>query len=190
MTELAIALGQVQQDLLDLADFAFGRLRSRLAGLTDEEYGWEPVPGCWSVRPVGDGTYRLDGSRRPVDPPPLTTIAWRTCHIIDLLAADRNAIWIGVAPTPAWDRDGVPGTADSAIEQLAEAYARFRAFVAASDPTALTTPMGAIAGPYADSSRASFVLHELDELIHHAAEIATLRDIYRALAAPPGPARR
>jgi hypothetical protein len=65
MTEHAIALGQVQQDLLGLADFAFGRLRSRLAGITDEEYGWEPVPGCWSVRPVGDGTYRLVGSRRP-----------------------------------------------------------------------------------------------------------------------------
>jgi hypothetical protein len=108
MTEAAIALQRIQQDLLDLADFGYGRLRRRLAGLTDEEYRWEPAPGCWSVRPASDRTYRLDGSPRPVDPPPLTTIAWRICHIIDLLAADRNATWIGVEPVPAWHDDGVP----------------------------------------------------------------------------------
>lgn len=27
------------------------QLRSRLSGLTDEEYLWEPVAGAWSVRP-------------------------------------------------------------------------------------------------------------------------------------------
>jgi hypothetical protein len=31
------------------------QLRPRLAGLTDEEYYWEPVPGCWSIRPGGHG---------------------------------------------------------------------------------------------------------------------------------------
>ena len=29
------------------------QLRPRLNGLTDEEYFWEPVPGCWNVRPRG-----------------------------------------------------------------------------------------------------------------------------------------
>ena len=29
------------------------QLRPRLDGLTDEEYLWEPVPGCWNVRPRG-----------------------------------------------------------------------------------------------------------------------------------------
>jgi hypothetical protein len=32
------------------------QLRPRLDGLTDEEFLWEPVPGCWSVRPRGAGT--------------------------------------------------------------------------------------------------------------------------------------
>lgn len=31
-------------------------LRARLNGLTDDEYFWEPAPGCWSVRPRGTGT--------------------------------------------------------------------------------------------------------------------------------------
>jgi hypothetical protein len=35
-------------------------LRPRLDGLTDEEYFWEPVEGCWSLRRAADGSYRLD----------------------------------------------------------------------------------------------------------------------------------
>jgi hypothetical protein len=31
------------------------QLRPRLDGLTDEEYLWEPVPGCWSIRGRTDG---------------------------------------------------------------------------------------------------------------------------------------
>jgi len=30
-------------------------LRPRLDGLTDEEYFWEPVEGCWSLRQSADG---------------------------------------------------------------------------------------------------------------------------------------
>ena len=29
------------------------QLRPRLIGLTDDEYFWEPVPGCWSIRRRG-----------------------------------------------------------------------------------------------------------------------------------------
>ena len=39
------------------------QLRPRLDGLTDDEYFWEPVAGCWSIRPRGEahgtGTGRL-----------------------------------------------------------------------------------------------------------------------------------
>jgi hypothetical protein len=168
-------------DLLDLADFAFGRLRNRVRGLGDEEYLWEPADGCWSVRPAADGTYRADGSGEPVEPAPLTTIAWRMCHIIDLLAAPRNATWIGLETTGTLDRTGEPGSADEAVEQLERAYALFRTHVAAVDASSLATAMGDVAGYYARSTRASFILHELDELIHHGAEVAALRDLYRAM---------
>jgi len=40
--------------------------------------------------------------------------------------------------------------------------------------------MGAVAGPYACSDRVAFVVHIMDELIHHGAEVALLRDLYRA----------
>jgi DinB superfamily len=35
--------------LLAQMDEVYDRLRGRLEGLTDDEYFWEPVPGCWSV---------------------------------------------------------------------------------------------------------------------------------------------
>jgi hypothetical protein len=31
------------------------QLRPRFEGLSDEEYFWEPVAGCWSIRPAGQG---------------------------------------------------------------------------------------------------------------------------------------
>ncbi|MHC3467421.1 DinB family protein [Streptomyces sp. 7R007] len=36
--------------LLDQFDCARERAQVRLEGLGDEEYLWEPVPGCWSIR--------------------------------------------------------------------------------------------------------------------------------------------
>ncbi|MHB8246515.1 MAG: hypothetical protein ACYDGN_14435 [Acidimicrobiales bacterium] len=33
-----------------------GHLRPRLAGMSDEEYFFEPVPGCWSIRPRSRAT--------------------------------------------------------------------------------------------------------------------------------------
>jgi hypothetical protein len=165
----------MKDDLLDLADFAHQRLRARLTGLTDEEYLWQPAPDCWTVRPAGDGTFRADGAALPPEPAPLTTIAWRLSHVIDLLAADRNATWLGRTPTGA--PAGTPGRAEDAIAQLEQAYASFRGHLEKAE---LAEKVGPVGGPYAESSRAAFVLHQLDELIHHGAEIGTMRDLYRA----------
>jgi hypothetical protein len=172
-------LERVKDDLLDLADFAYQRLHGRVTGLTDEEYLWEPAPYCWSVRPVGDGTFRADGTDLPPEPAPLTTIAWRLSHLIGLLAAVRNATWLGVTPVGPPDRSGDPGTAAAAISQLAEAFASFRRHLQDADAAELGAPVGPVGGPYADSTRAAFVLHQLDELIHHGAEVGTMRDLYR-----------
>jgi len=38
--------------------------------------------------------------------------------------------------------------------------------------------MGTIAGPFAELDKASLVLHQLDEQIHHGAELGVLRDLY------------
>src|SRR6185436_2248593 len=69
-------------------------LRPRLDGLTDDEYLWEPVPGCWTVR--HDGT--VDFDYPTPEPPPFTTIAWRLAHIIVGVLAVRNHSHFGGPP--------------------------------------------------------------------------------------------
>jgi len=49
-------------------------LRPRLEGLTDEEYFWEPVEGCWSLRRGEDGRYALDVCMRSM--PDLVLLDW------------------------------------------------------------------------------------------------------------------
>ena len=65
------------------------RLRPRLDGLTDDEYFWQPVPGCWTVsrrgtssapKSFGGGEFTWDYGG-PHEAEPVTTIAWRLAHL-------------------------------------------------------------------------------------------------------------
>jgi hypothetical protein len=40
-------------------------------------------------------------------------------------------------------------------------------------------PLGPIAYEYAESDKATLVLHQVDEQIHHGAELGVMRDLYR-----------
>ena len=51
------------------------------------------------------------------------------------------------------------------------------------DDEALNTPLGEVAGYFADATGRSFVLHIADELIHHTAEAALLRDLFASRSA-------
>ncbi|GAA1379991.1 DinB family protein [Pseudonocardia kongjuensis] len=166
-------------------------LRPRLAGLTDDEYLWEPVPGMWSVRPrgssvtppgAGSGDRVIDFAYPVPEPPPVTTIAWRLVHVIvGVLGMRVHAHFDG--PPVDYDSHTCAGTADLALAQLDDAYRRWTAGVAALGTAGLARPCGPAEGPYADAPMATLVLHIHREVIHHGAEIALLRDLYAA--APP-----
>ena len=159
-------------------DYYFERLRVRLVGLTDEEYLWEPVSPCLSIRTGARGRLPRAASDTPGD---FTTIAWRLCHIGDVLREERNWRWLGKQPvlldTEIWQ----PPTAAASVAYVEEAFAAWSALVASIDAGDWWLPMGPVAGPYASSDRVAFVIHIMDELIHHAAEVALLRDLYRAI---------
>jgi hypothetical protein len=170
----------LNQNLLNLSDFAWQRLRTRVEGLTDDEYLWEPIADCWTVRKTADGSFKPDWHSIPPDPPPFTTLAWRITHIVvDVLQADRTATWLGQQPTPVDGAPPVPGSAADAVQALDHAYTVWRRRLAALSQDDLDRPMGEIAGPYADDDGTAFALHILDELIHHGAEVGVIRDIYR-----------
>ena len=174
----------MKAELIDLSDQVWTRLRGRVEGLTDEEYLWEPAPGCWTIRPRADGTWVADSVLPRPALGPFTTLAWRLWHLIDMYGEDRAPRWLGVpAQGPAIGLDGdegAPPTAASAIALLEQAHDRWDAHLALVDDALLAEEIGRVAGPeYADRSKASYVLHMLDEFIHHGAEVAQLRDLWR-----------
>ena len=166
-------------------------LRPRLDGLSDEEYFWEPVEGCWSLRRAPDGGWRLDGGRPEPSPPPVTTIAWRLVHVGATCLANRASAFFGGIDVPA-DADmfdprlvpaDLPGGADAAVAFLERSYRRWHDGIAALDEEGLGRPLGPRGGPYAEDPMAELVAHINREVMHHGAEIALLRDLYRATGA-------
>lgn len=165
-------------DVLRTFEGVRSRTMARLAGLTDAEYLWEPVPDCWTVRSGQDGLFHADRvPREDPEPAPVTTIAWRTWHIGSDCLRGYCAHFLG-DEDPEWDRSVWPGTAAEGVAQMDADFARFRRDVESLGAEGLLTPMGPGAGPYAEDTYLALVLHALDEVAHHGAELGLLRDLY------------
>ncbi|MFF8279156.1 DinB family protein [Streptomyces lateritius] len=193
--------------LLEQFDFARERLTNRMAGpfvdsgngtdvgvvpMTDEEYLWEPVPGCWSVRRrtdgpgpratllTGTGEWGRDAAPAPHPvPPPFTTIAWRLSHLGELLALRADHTNGGHALTR--DDYTVSGDAASAIKAFDTGAGAWREALLTADDAALDT-VGHSTYPHGGDPEDPFldtVWWVNQELLHHGAEIALLRDLYR-----------
>lgn len=193
------------QPLLEQYDWATERLVSRLAGptsdsgdgsasdvpaLTDEEYLWEPVDDCWSVRRrsdgpgtgalklIGAGEWGRDGAPESPWPPPFTTIAWRLDHLTETLLGRASHL----GGDHSFDRAAYESRADAAgaIEAFRGASADWRRALVGVDEsdydrTGLSTyPYGSDA----DETFPAMVWWQNQEILHHGAEIALLRDFY------------
>ncbi len=159
--------------VLQAFDYGKGEVLSRLQGLTDDEYFWEPVDGCWTVR--SDGDRWLADFEPAADPPPFTTIAWRLWHIgPDCL--DSYARRAFERPGPRPEEEAV-GTAAEAIADLERALDNFLAGLRAKGDN-IWDKLGPNFGPFAESSFVDLGLHAYREVVHHGAEIGVLRDLY------------
>jgi hypothetical protein len=157
--------------------------------LTDEEYLWEPAPGAWSIRrrgeaassrPFGPGEWQLDGAIGDPDPTSVTTIAWRLGHLHSCFAGDWE--WtFGERRRPPEQLVDFSPSAAVALERFWATLARWRDSVATVTPEQLDT-VGFDQYPWSSAPEEPFitVIAEANlELIHHMAEIALLRDLYR-----------
>jgi hypothetical protein len=165
-------------------------VRPKLTGLTDDEYFWEPVPDCWSVRPRedarteivgGSGAYVAEFAYPEPDPAPVTTIAWRLGHITVGVFGMRNASHFGGPPIDYFSYD-YPSTAAQALADLDDGCARWVDGVEALGIDGLERQVGEAEGPFAAHTMADLALHIHREVIHHGAEILLLRDLYRSRA--------
>lgn len=149
------------------------QLRPRLDGLSDDEYFWQPVPDCWTVRPRGS----IDFAFPPPSPVPFTTIAWRMAHVVVGVFAMRNHNHFG-GPPASYQSWNYATDAATALSQLDESYSAWSAGVRSLSAAGLDRSCGPAEGPYAEYPMIALVLHINREAIHHGAEIACLRDLY------------
>ena len=154
------------------------RLVQRLEGLTDEEYRWEPVDGCWNNRPAPDrpDVWVVDYPQVHPDSPPFTTIAWRLLHI-----SDGNTVYWEHAFVPGqknfWDLTP-HGSAREGIDYLIESQEPITATLAHMEDDQLDEDRPTHFGVTWPARRVLSVL--VDEQVHHGAEVGVLRDLYRA----------
>ena len=210
----------------------------RLSGLGDEEYLWEPVPGCWSVRrradattprAFGPGEWLLDqgapdipaseyaevarqaaggmsvtkiaedwsvtvgrveevlahtGAPEP-DATPVTTIAWRLGHLHFCFAGGWEWSFGERRQDPKLMVDFTP-SAGPALERFWEVIDRWRESIDTVTDEQLDT-VGFSQYPYGSAPDDPFITVISGanlEFIHHMAEIALLRDLWRTRTAP------
>ncbi len=180
-TRLADVLGWQVAD-------AWTAVEATLQDLGDDEYLWEPAPGCWSIRRRADATatavwgkgeWVVETATEGDGPAPITSIAWHLLHAYECLRDHaRRAFGAGQQ-----DRNliEVPSHGHEAVALLSGEVERIRAVLADLDDAALTRPAVDHPGPAWEAL--SVGLHDL---IHHGAEIGTLRDLRKATEGAPG----
>jgi DinB superfamily len=143
------------------------QLRPRLNGLTGDEYFWQPVPGCWTISrrgeskaPVslGAGEFTWDYAMPPRDREPVTTIAWRLAHLIDVFGSTNASYFGGLSADPS--TFCYSGTAQGAFRQLDDVHDAFVSGVRSLGAAGLARPQGPDMPPeYADAPMAKLILY-------------------------------
>lgn len=155
------------------------RLAERCRGLTDDELLWEPVVGSWNLVPdashPGGWSYPYDTD--PPLPHPVTTIGWRFAHLIgDNEIYFEHAFGPGLRNFPDLP---VHGTAGEVLADWQNSRRPVTAWLASASDGDLLEPRPSHLGGSRTAGEVMTIL--VDEQIHHGAEIALLRDLYRRL---------
>jgi hypothetical protein len=193
-TEADVSGTALRESLTSQIDVWWVRFGARLEGLADAELWWEPAPDCWTLHRADDGAFHYEwppGSEHGLraQDPPFTTIAWRMAHLGLAGLAGWALTFEGVVdPFDEVLRLPFPETADAATASVHDWYGRWRRAIGSLTDDDLWRPLGQSAirtdAPAMflgkDHPVANHVLHQHRELIHHGAEIALLRDLYRA----------
>jgi hypothetical protein len=150
-----------------------------LETLTDEEYLWEPVPGCWSIRSTGTGGRGVFDQEWPdPEPAPVTTIAWRLSHLAVGVFGLRASHHFGDGSLTHANAER-PLTAKEGVAYFKGQVMQWRSHIARLDEERLACTVGEPEA-HLNAPWASLVLHVNREALHHLAEVSLLRDLYRA----------
>ena len=158
---------------------AYESIRVRVDGLTDDEFFWQPVAGCWTVRRRDDGRWAVDYPEPPhPDPSPFTTIGWRLVHV-----AECKVVYHEYAFGPAkltFPEIDSAHTATAAIVQLETGHDMLVRDLASLDDAGLEREVLTNWGEKWPARKIFWTM--VDHDLHHGGEIGVLRDLYRERA--------
>ena len=161
---------------------AFEELGERLGALTDDEFFWEPVPGCWKVFRDEAGRWTYDYDEPDPVPSPFTTIGWRLVHIA--LCKVIYHEWAFWPRRTHFTNIENPRNAETAIQMLESGHHLLTEDLEGLDDEALERPVLTNWGEMWPAWRIFNVMIDHDR--HHGAEIGVLRDLYRVSAEGSG----
>lgn len=164
--------------------------RRVLERVTEDDYLWEPVSPCWSVRRRdssvrgwGSGEFVCEDAWPPPEPLPTTTIAWRVIHLAAWTDIYREFAFGDTQPDLN-DAD-VPGDFGAGLAWLVRAQDDFIGAVAALSDEAVFERRPAHWGESVPVVR--LITTMLTEHVHHVAEVGVLLDLRRGHALSQAP---
>ncbi len=173
-------------------------------GLTDAELLWEPMPGCWTVRPVeaiqtatpfvvGTWAADFDADRamaavegKAIEP--LTSIAWLFWHVGSQPGRAAQLDFLGGAHTAdsGWTSPYIAShpiftTAEEAVGAMRAGWRELDAALRSSSDEELERPVRfwGYGGPGPMGTGAQVIASILNEVSHHGTQMGVLRDLYR-----------
>jgi hypothetical protein len=168
-------MGRATDVLRVQSEEAYAQLVARLAGLTQDEFLWEPVAGCWTVHRDRAGRWVCDYEEPDPEPSPFTTIAWRLVHV-----AQCKVMYHEYAFGPGrlrFDAMETPHTVGRTVGMLDEGQRLLLDDLAALSDDDLDAPVLTNWGETWPAWRIFWTMSHHDA--HHGAEVGVLRDLYR-----------
>jgi len=108
--------------LSTVTDENYSRLRKRLDGLTDEEFFWEPIAGCWTIYQDRPGHWTYHYEIPDPNPAPVTSIGWQVVHLATCKVMYHE--WAYGPARLTFPEIVIPHTATGAISMLDQAHMR------------------------------------------------------------------
>ena len=161
---------------------AYELIHRRLEGLANDEFWWQPVPNCWTVRQDGSGHWAADYPEPPhPDPAPFTTIAWRLVHVAECKLMYHEYAFGAAKLT--WPEIDSAHTANDAIAALEHGQSLLLGDLASLDDADLNAGRQTNWGEAWPTWRVFTTMIQHDA--QHGGEIGALRDLYRITKGGP-----
>jgi hypothetical protein len=155
-------------------DEGYARLRGRLAGLTDKEYFWQPVPNSWTIYENEPGHWTYHYAFPSPDPAPTTTIGWQLVHLGTTKLMYHE--WAYGAARLTFPEIEIPNSAAGAMDLLDEGHKLLRDDLRGSSEPELDEPRKTNWGEMWSAWRIFTVM--IDHDAFHGGMIGSLRDLY------------